>query len=685
MKVLQGVTLTDGINRNNDNIPLSTILDLYRREWNKPIPMNIGHDSTKTIGYSKLTGVYLEPGKAYLTNNCVFSDSQKELNQALELVYANQSNFCEQHTDDIELLVKKLEGVITSKYHVAPFQEAVAIYDTDIVKKLFPEWTNGFKDGLTDINDLDPVYVKNILIPGVFRKDGYLLFAHHFFRRSFSLWNSTNREFFSSFEKLRKHPNLKVQLALDMNVVGLPGTEHLDMEYQYIRGPIFNEDLKSIPEGVTCNKNIPYDHYSNIVETQFYWHEQDERRTFECEELCDRESITFDNGKNMIWGCRYVHSMLNPDSGLPNHLDGAVRLYDETQILDRLDNTTDISKCGKNSNYVKLWRIDNDFSILLWKELISNFYRENSLIGEYFGGVDSKYDEIKKEQLEHKSSVDTQKKSVAFNNGDGVRVFLHYANKIEIDSDIIIKGELLTYTNGDTNEVTDVDVITLLKLLKRRGLVLTIPSNLLFLDCFDNVCNFPTMYCKNGCIVSYVLEAIKELCCIWMKKNNNITLSFAIVLNQAKEAVYLSFIGRIEDLAKLLINIKKYGDLPLEEWIENVYKNNNQFKLGGNFPDKFKLLHGNLLNLRRNIVPPNIIQNLFNSNLSYCEVKKVLHKIASNNQNIQTQLAPFWLIKKLKCKKCGGDYLKCSCVQYVDNDVSTEVIDAKFMGITWAN
>ena len=146
------------------------------------------------------------------------------------------------------------------------------------------------------------------------------------------------------------------------------------MEYQYIRGPIFNEDLKSIPEGVTCNKNIPYDHYSNIVETQFYWHEQDERRTFECEELCDRESITFDNGKNMIWGCRYVHSMLNPDSGLPNHLDGAVRLYDETQILDRLDNTTDISKCGKNSNYVKLWRIDNDFSILLWKELISNFY-----------------------------------------------------------------------------------------------------------------------------------------------------------------------------------------------------------------------------------------------------------------------------------------------------------------------
>ncbi len=681
MKIYQGVTLSDGINRNNDNIPLNTILELYKTEWNSAIPMNIGHDSTRPIGYSKLTGVYLEPGKAYLTNNCAISESPEEFNQILKLVYTKYFNFCEQHSHDIELLVKKLEGIITNQYQVAPIQEAVAIYDTDIVKKLFPEWTNGFKDGLTDINDLEPVYLKDILIPGVFRKDGYLLFAHQFFRRSFSLWNSTNREFFFSFEKLRKHPNLKVQLALDMNVVGLPGTEHLDMEYQYIRGPIFNEDLKSIPEGVTCNKNIPYDHYSNIVETQFYWHEQDERRTFECEELCDRESITFDNGKNMIWGCRYVHSMLNPDSGLPNHLDGAVRLYDETQILDRLDNTTDISKCGKNSNYVKLWRIDNDFSILLWKELISSFYRENSLIGEYFGGVDIQYDEIKKERHEHKLSMNPPDDYIKLSKGDGVRIYLHLANKIEIESDIIIKGDILTYTSGDTNEVADVEVITLLKLLKRKGLVLTIPTNLFFLDFFDNVCNFPTMYCKNECIANYVLEAIQELFCVWMKENNDIIISFCIVLNQDKEAVYMSFVGHIEDLDKLLRNIKKYGDLPLEEWIENVYKNNNQFKLGNNSPDKFKLLQDNLLTLRRNIIPPNILQELFKKDLSYYEVKKVL----SNDNEIQTQIAPFWLIKKLKCKKCGEDYLKCCCIQNIDNDVTTEVVDAKFMGMIRIN
>lgn len=93
---------------------------------------------------------------------------------------------------------------------------------------------------------------KGVLIPGVYFKDGYLLFAHQFFRRTLSILNSTNEEFFVSFEKLRDIPNLNVKVALDMDMVGLPGTEHPEIEYQYIRGPYFSEDLKLIPEGVTC-------------------------------------------------------------------------------------------------------------------------------------------------------------------------------------------------------------------------------------------------------------------------------------------------------------------------------------------------------------------------------------------------------------------------------------------------
>ena len=380
MEVYQGVAMTDGLNRKNHFIPLSTILKAYRDTWDRTIPMNIGHDRTKPIGYTRLTGVYMEPGKAYVTNEGAIMETTEEHEMLRKMIEVNDyQQFCEAHRDEIDSLVGKLKDVITDSFRVAPIGQAVAIKDNDIVKRLFPEWINNFKDGLTDINELESVYStttdgeKGVLIPGVYFKDGYLLFAHQFFRRTLSILNSTNEEFFVSFEKLRDIPNLNVKVALDMDMVGLPGTEHPEIEYQYIRGPYFSEDLKLIPEGVTCYENEHYDNlFSNIVGTQFYWHKQDGTRTFECEELCDRENVSFDGGNTMLWGCRYVHSMLNPSTGLPTHLDGAIRLYNEENILERIDKKNDISKCGKNSKYIKLWRIDNDFWVSLWKELFSS-------------------------------------------------------------------------------------------------------------------------------------------------------------------------------------------------------------------------------------------------------------------------------------------------------------------------
>ena len=354
MEVYQGVAMTDGLNRKNHFIPLSTILKAYRDTWDRTIPMNIGHDRTKPIGYTRLTGVYMEPGKAYVTNEGAIMETTEEHEMLRKMIEVNDyQQFCEAHRDEIDSLVGKLKDVITDSFRVAPIGQAVAIKDNDIVKRLFPEWINNFKDGLTDINELESVYStttdgeKGVLIPGVYFKDGYLLFAHQFFRRTLSILNSTNEEFFVSFEKLRDIPNLNVKVALDMDMVGLPGTEHPEIEYQYIRGPYFSEDLKLIPEGVTCYENEHYDNlFSNIVGTQFYWHKQDGTRTFECEELCDRENVSFDGGNTMLWGCRYVHSMLNPSTGLPTHLDGAIRLYNEENILERIDKKNDIVLLG---------------------------------------------------------------------------------------------------------------------------------------------------------------------------------------------------------------------------------------------------------------------------------------------------------------------------------------------------
>ncbi len=697
MKIYKGVAITDGLNRKNHLMPLRTLLKAYRDVWNNAIPMNLGHDRTKPVGYTKLTGVYMEPGKAYVTNESAIMETNEE-HEAMHKMIKNYDYkvFREKHKEELDVLIEKLGDTLSNTFRVAPVGQAVAIKDKDIVHRLFPEWTGTFKDGLADAKNLEPVYSTNedgekgSLIPGVFYKDGYLLFAHQFFRRTLSIANTTNEEFFNSFEKMRNVPGINMQLALDLDMVGLPGTEYPEFEYQYIRGPHFDDDLEHIPEGVTSHNNEHYDNvFSNLLSTQFYWHTQDGIRTFECEELCDKENITFDDGNTLLWGCRYVHSMLNPSTGLPTHLDGAIRIYNDEQILERIDSKSDISKYGKNSKYIKLWRIDNDFSVLMWKELISSFYRENALIGEYFGGVDEKYEQIRIENNENNSVIAKPNDfaHIELKEGDGIRIFFRYAVKFELkegrDIEIYNKDTLICQ-GGQRIKILDADTVTLLKYLRRKGLVLRMPLTSL-IDFNDMIYNFPTLCCKNDQVVDIVIEAIKELCQTWVYNEDDRLISFGIMVNLENEAGHISFVGHVSDFVQLFDSIHKLAYMPFSEWIENVYQQNSMFKTGDDYPNKFQLIHGDVVCFKRLIVHPNKIHKLWfedgvmnaQFNISKEEGEYLYkHKIGT---------APFYCIKEDKCRKCGEDYKQCSCVKFIDKDVSDEVVKADLYGMTWTN
>lgn len=58
MEKYQGVAMTDGINRKNHIFPLSAIIKAYHASWHTALPVNLGHDRTKPIGYTMLTGIY---------------------------------------------------------------------------------------------------------------------------------------------------------------------------------------------------------------------------------------------------------------------------------------------------------------------------------------------------------------------------------------------------------------------------------------------------------------------------------------------------------------------------------------------------------------------------------------------------------------------------------------------------
>lgn len=108
MEKYQGVAITDGVNRKNHILPLNAIIKAYRDTWNTVIPMNLGHDRTKPIGYTMLTGVYMEPGKAYVTNESAIMETDEEYEKMREMIMAyDYKIFCEEHRKELDTLINR--------------------------------------------------------------------------------------------------------------------------------------------------------------------------------------------------------------------------------------------------------------------------------------------------------------------------------------------------------------------------------------------------------------------------------------------------------------------------------------------------------------------------------------------------------------------------------------------------
>ena len=77
----------------------------------------------------------------------------------------------------------------------------------------------------------------------------------------------------------------------------------------------------------------------------FGWYEQDDKHTFECEEISGVPNLRIDGVE--LYGCRFVHSMVDNASGLPTHLDGAIRAYDTEKMTRR--NDISIKDCERDT------------------------------------------------------------------------------------------------------------------------------------------------------------------------------------------------------------------------------------------------------------------------------------------------------------------------------------------------
>jgi len=685
MKQMLAVFNSNRINRYNQKFTVRALESGLSQSWDFGLPSLVSHDIHRPIAWSRSLCLFIEPGLVRLTGITSIPENDtewKDLTHAFRECLSRSINEVPVlHEAELRRLLRlHLRG---DEQKLVP--DCAALLEADLAARTFPAiFSQVDKDGLISLRKLHSIK------PGVFEKDGLLIFVHPFFRRSLSRLNSLNNAFLGRLQDLAtKCADIDIRIALDRDMVGLAKTlkDHFELEYWW--GPVFNNDLSKIPSGVTkhaANGRLKFFH--GISATEFWWYVQNNQRTFECEEICDIPSLGVSAHE---YGCRFVHSIIGTDRK-SCHIDGAIRLYDEISISRRRG--TDIMKAGRESKYKKLWRIDGSIDIETWKELLCHYYRDNSLVGEYLGGK-KENDNTSREILD-----DIEDEGLAsyippvISQGAGVRISISYHPK-EACSDPcrIIALDRFKAGDEDWQPYIESDTVELVKLLRRRGKQITVPSESVYVVYEDRVLNLPLiMHCGPEAIVNaeQTQDAIATLCEEWSKKNAFIVVACNIGVQYSDRSVYFSLAGNPSDLCSWLRSDE--AKLPrskddLGAWCEHVseaLKKNNPSANDNPLLDDI-LEKSGLLVFKRRFLDHNQY-SLKWDNRKHAMVAKLdvtQKEIRALVTREKLWIAPVFWVKESKCTHCENSYRNCLCSKTFDEGVKQKMTDFSLLECIW--
>lgn len=678
---LFGVMANDKVNRYNEIVTMEALISAYLEQWQETLPLTINHDRTRLIGASKMSGIFMEPGATLLTNQSIIPENNKEKVELEEFVSKGIfDNLYQKNKNDYEKLLELLNEYLSTNYELI-YADSIAIVDEGIVCKLLPElWDDLDKDGLIELSKLNPV------LPGVFQYDNYLVYAHSYFRRSLSRKNTLNVPFLKRIQELI--PNAKI--ALDPHMIGLAGTQSDMREYAYWWGPKFDDDLGKIPLGVTHFENEKYDALmSPIVRTECGWYIQDDIKTFECEELTDIKNIT--DSKD-LYGCRYVHSMLS-QSNIPYHLDGAIRAYDDEKMINRLEQNMNDS--ARNTTYTKLWRVDGEIPIYVWKELITHFYRDNFLVGEYFCG--QKYSDFLEDSSNHQNDLPQKNDEEAdvdefistnMNEGSGIRVQFTIGKCEPINStyDIVIRP-IDYFINKTLIKSIEYESITLIKFLKKNNHNVYLP-HCNYLTFNDLIINFPIFICDSVTQGNAIFASIMEFCRIWANNKDDRIISFSIKVNYLTSAITYSMLGHINDFIKVFVadgdcEFPKSED-EIVSWCELIRKKIDIFTMANQIPSASRLNNSDgVLTYRRIYIDDTVIMRTHTDDggmfVELCVTENTAKKLIDNSV-VATSVH---MVNSSICNRCGKQYELCGCIKFLEANCTNSFLDAKYIGAFW--
>jgi hypothetical protein len=467
------------------------------------------------------------------------------------------------------------------------------------------------------------------------------------------------------------------------------------MELVYWWGPKFSDDLSSITPGVTVHGSTDEEQfYFGVRQTEFWWQSRKGEHIFEAEELPERP-IPLDFEETPEYGCRYVHSIISEATNEVIHLDGAVRRYSEEQMHERKE--IPINRAGRHTKYVKLWRVDGHLPVTVWKSLVSDYYRDNLLVGEYLGGQEENPLRLVEDSQDETSETDYVPYSMDKRMGIRVSLSIHPPTpKPEVSAThIFIPLDYAVYSE-ETFLVMETEAIELQKVLVRSGASVHVANNTRNVKFYDHYTNFPLVFHAGEGIdtsLRKTIESLKLLLAEWKNRNIDQVIAYTLGFPIDDKEIRISIMGHINDILDWLALPLCYPPTSkeaIENWAENVSDFlDAQYPTANERPRLHSILmESGLLSIQRVSLSNEQYELVFD------DKKGILTKVISSELETSLQakikaneLVPAIAlnIKASKCSKCGLAYKDCDCSKLLDDDVFQEITEAAPLLVFWTD
>ncbi|QDH77863.1 hypothetical protein FKX85_01900 [Echinicola soli] len=541
---------TDTVNRYGSCMTIGALYHSLFDNFKDGIPLLFNHDQHKLLGWGKTFGLYLEPGLSRLLVLHFVPETQYDKNIIIQNNQAFKRNRQVESTKQyLEPFKKILEDKYVNDYKVF-YQACAYAIKRGVVKQIFPDlFQKKDRDGLVPLGRIfkDFEYLGN----GVFKnlKTDFVIVAHKYFRRSESIQNTLNVIFLNKLIEYYYSGELEVYLRIDEDMVGYSPsfTEYAELDYQW--GPKYNDEIKSIKEGVSKHIiNRDEQDIYDISGSEFLWEWDKEKRrfSFQMEEIKNEES----RSDKEIYNCRYVHTIYDKVDSSLVHFDGAIRSYSTQDMLGRID--TPINVYGKKAGYTKLFKINGNLGIADWKLMVTLFLRDNPLIYEYFG----KSEELEMLKAPYDLTLSLRQKLVPYEikKEDGLRFQLsHFTLPKDLRKGRYIHTYDIIASKEREFKCIDFFTIEIRKALQRIGGDLEIPDDVLLIKTNDGYWNIPLIM-HNGIqsekLFLETLRAVQLLFDGMIEKE--IDLNIAINLGLVIDEVIIQFgiYGSINEIVK---------------------------------------------------------------------------------------------------------------------------------------